>query len=141
MIYTDNENNMFDIWNEEKKSLNKKEQKWIGIETREIRFVKLWKNIWTEQDGKIWFMRPFLVVKRIGNLFRWVPLTSGGKNNQWYYTLPQSIIFAQKDRRDIMRICLSQAKLLDKKRFSHKIGKIWGDIFDDIKKLLKNMYF
>ena len=41
MIYTDHENNMFDIWNEEKKSLNKEQQKWIGIETREIRFVKL----------------------------------------------------------------------------------------------------
>ncbi len=42
IIYTENEHrNIFDAWNEEKKFLSNKGNKWIGIETREIWFVKL----------------------------------------------------------------------------------------------------
>ena len=132
--------NKFDVWNEEKKILDTSIPRQIYINEREIWYVKLWKNIWTEQDGKKWFARPFLIIKKVGNLLRWVPLTSGWKNSKWYYDVPSSVIYQPKNRRDVMKICLSQAKTLDSRRFIEKIWKmsLWWVLH--IKKLLQDMY-
>lgn len=131
---------IFNLRNEEKKILDISASRNIYINEREIWYVKLWKNIWWEQNWRKWFMRPFLVIKRVGNLFRWVPLTSWWKDNKWYYELPHTCIYLKKDYKIHMRLCLSQAKVLDSKRFIRHIWDITPEILYHIKKLLQNIY-
>ena len=52
------------MWNHEKQILHSIDNEKF-INEREVRFVKLGKNIGAEQNGKHQFMRPFLVVKKI----------------------------------------------------------------------------
>jgi len=75
---------LYDEWNETKKEIHF--QEWIHssnttfINEKEIWYIRLGLNIWCEQNGKREFMRPVLVVKKIGNMFFCIPLTSKGHN-------------------------------------------------------------
>lgn len=130
---------IFDERNSEKKQLNKK-MIHPYINEREIWYIKLGKNIWTEQDGKWEFMRPALVIKKIWNLFFWVPLTTGWKNSQWYFILPKSSFHDLDEQQKISRACLGHARTLDPKRFIEKKWIVWKTTFWEIKKLLAELY-
>lgn len=43
------------------------------------------KNVGYEEDGKTDFLRPVLVLKKVGNLFFTVALTSRGKVDSYFY--------------------------------------------------------
>ena len=66
----------FDEWNEEKKSIHLSKEDNIFINPRDIWYVKLGLNIGNEQNGKGEFRRPVLVIRRIGNMYFCVPLTT-----------------------------------------------------------------
>ena len=66
----------FNEWNEEKKFLHDIVPKKKSIHPREIWYVKLGQNIGNEENGKKEFRRPVLVVKRIGNMYFCMPLTT-----------------------------------------------------------------
>ena len=124
----------FDCRNIIKQQLHSHVRK-IFLKEREIRLVHLWKNICYEEDGK-WkdFVRPVLILKKLGNMFFCVPMTTGWKNSraiQFYYDLP--LHYFQKES----RLLLSQVRTLDKNRFIKKIGKIQKVDFSDIKRKLK----
>ena len=66
----------FDEWNEEKKYLHSIKPKKKSIHPRDIWYVKLGQNMGNEENGKKEFRRPVLVIKRIGNMYFCVPLTT-----------------------------------------------------------------
>lgn len=129
---------LYDEWNEMKKDIHFQEWGYISrnlyINEKEIRYVWLGLNIWCEQNGKREFMRPVLVIKKIGNMFFCVPLTTKGNINQFYYKL-MSCRFDKPST-----LILSQWRTLDKRRFMDKIWYISDEEFSQIKKLLKDMY-
>jgi mRNA-degrading endonuclease toxin of MazEF toxin-antitoxin module len=98
--------------------------------------VKLWVNIWCEENGKWWFIRPVLVVKKIWALYFCVPLTSKiKKHNRWYYQLENEV-----QRWKVSTLLLTQWRVIDKKRFFKHIWYIQNDEFIKIKNLLQTLY-
>jgi len=78
----------FDEWNKEKKKIQtkideekllpeeEKKKKRIYINEREIWYTTLGQNIGNESNGKKLFLRPVLVIKKIGSMFFVVPMTT-----------------------------------------------------------------
>lgn len=108
----------FDIWNNEKKSINKKQIAHTYINPGEIWYIKLGVNIGFEQNGKKEFRRPVLVVKRIGNMYFCIPLTTKGKDSPFY----QKIKLFGSDRDSFLIV--SQGRSFDKRRFMDTIGTV-----------------
>jgi mRNA-degrading endonuclease toxin of MazEF toxin-antitoxin module len=72
-----------------------------------------------------------LILKKIGNVFAVLPMTSKGADNKFYYRIPDRY-FGKPSR-----VILSQVKVLDKARFIDKIGMLSEGDFNDIKEKLK----
>lgn len=125
----------FDQQNEEKFRIHsKKDKRNFRAYAGEIRFTKLWINIWYEENGKKGFRRPVLVIRKVWNLFYVIPLSTKVKDNKYYYKL-KSVNFDKPSS-----AMLSQAKNIDKKRFMKSIWKVSKDELQEIKKLLRDMY-
>ena len=121
----------FNSRNKIKKELHN-EIRQVFVNEREVRFAHLGVNIGFEEDGKgESFVRPVLVLKRLGNLFFIVPLTTKGKDSRFYHKLPGNY-FHQTSR-----IILSQVRAIDRNRFARKIQTIDEDDFLIIKEKLK----
>ena len=121
----------FDARNTLKKDVDSQKPNFHVLE-REIRYAYLWLNVGFEQDGKgAGFRRPVLVLKKIGNVFAVLPMTSGGKDTKFYYRIPDRY-FGKASR-----IILSQVRVLDKARFIDKIGMLSEGDFADVKEKLK----
>jgi mRNA interferase MazF len=131
----------FDEWNTVKKHLHTRIQKSFYIKEREIWFTKMGENIGFEENGKLQFNRPVLVVKKVGNLFFTVALTTKGKTHNRFYYLLKSIVFhdgyGKRSRQSWL--ILSQVKVMDKKRFEEKIGLVSNAEFEDIKEKLTTL--
>jgi len=131
---------LYNEWNETKKEIHfelsehSKKIPTFYINEREIWYVRLWVNIGYEENGKWGFIRPILVIKKIGNLFFVVPMTTKTKNSHFYYTL-KSVRFSRPSS-----LILSQARVIDKKRFEKILGEVNIAEFFQIKKLLKELY-
>ena len=127
----------FDIWNEKKFAIhNSKEDTFVAV--REIWYVSLWNNVGYEEDWK-WedFLRPVVVISKIGNMFFVVPMTTKWKEWSRYYHKIESIDFNKPSH-----LILSQSKMIDKKRFVRLVKK-WQKIssveFKIIQKKLKDL--
>ena len=123
----------FDKWNNLKKEINSKKQKFY-VKQREVWSVKMWKNVWFEEDWK-WedFERPVLVLKKIWIMYLCISMITQWKDNDFYYKL--------LDTQENSYIILSQAKLFDLKRFHYKIRTVSKDEFLNIQKRLKTLWF
>lgn len=130
---------LFDQWNREKKLLDSK-SKLPFLNEREIRFIKLWKNIGCEENGKTFFLRPFLIIKKVGTLFRWVPLTTWWKDSLWYMTFPSSSFTAWRHQKWKSRVCLWHARTIDPRRCTQRIWILNNNHFQSIKKSLQMIY-
>ncbi len=132
------------IWderNEEKKYIDWNDVDNLYVNIREIRFIKLGKNIWSEQNGKKGFVRPFLVMKKIWNQLRWVPLTTGWKNDSLFYDdVPAVSFHDDHHQQKSSKVCLWHAKTIDKKRFVEKIWVVNQDYYVQLQKKLQTMY-
>ena len=122
----------FELWNQEKQKIHFDEKaNTVFVNEREVWYTYLWTNIWFEQDSK----RPVLVVKRIWSLFFVIPLTTKLKpENPFYYKL-KTMYFGKPSS-----FILSQAKSIDKKRLDRYLWKISKEEFEQIKKLLRDIY-
>lgn len=120
----------FDQWNRQKKALNHKEIQ-IFPKVRQIWFVKLGVNVGCEEDGKGEFLRPVIVLAIIGSLCWCVPLTTKHKNKSRFYLQIS----------DKSSVLLSQARVLDKRRFVSWVGTVDKKQFQHIQSILKDMYF
>ncbi len=98
------------------------------VHEREVWYCHLGENVGYEQDGKgASFMRPVLVFRKFNNEIFWaIPLTSARKQGRYYSEL------AFGDR--FSTAILSQLRLIDGKRLSHKIGVVAVAQFAEIAK-------
>ena len=129
---------IFDQWNQEKKKVHCEGatgfRNMFFVQEKEIWYVKLWINIGYEKDGKSEYKRAVLVIKRMGNLFLVVPMTTKEKNNIYHYKLESFVGRSSW-------LILSQIKTIDKKRYIQKIWEISGQELKKIKKNLSEYYF
>lgn len=127
-------NKDFDSWNLKKKELHEKSTGRF-YHVREIWWCSLGTNIGFEQDGKDTnFQRPVLVVKSFSKetcLF--IPLTTSRKRNKYRLSIGQ---VANKESFAI----LSQIKVVDTKRFTDKIYTLDKEIFELIRKSIRDMF-
>ena len=124
----------FDERSKDKKFINNS-NRIIYPHSKEIWNVKLGTNIWFEEDGKGWFLRPVLVIKKIWNLYFILPLTTKWKSNNIFYHDIISIDFGKPSS-----VMLSQARTIDSKRFILKIWQIDNQEYIKIKNTLQRMY-
>lgn len=121
----------FDAWGVLKKVVNEKRPMFY-VKEREIRYVHLGHNIGFEEDGKgVDFKRPVLVLKKVGNMFVTLPMTTKGKDSPFYYRL-SDMYFGKTSR-----VILSQIRVIDKARFIKDVGIVTEGDFSDIKEKLK----
>ena len=131
-LYTDD--SLFDLWNGEKKKLNRS-NKIVHPKPREIWYIKIWANIWRELFGKSWFFRPVLVVSILGNMYFCIPLTTKWRNTRYYIKI-RSVVF----NRDSF-VVVSQWRTFDTQRFFNRMAILSKQEFYYIKKLLRLKYF
>lgn len=131
--------NIFDFWNEQKKSLDNRKDVVFYVKPREIWFVKMGKNIGFEEDGKDDFLRPVLVLKKIGNLFFTVALTSKGKFDHFLYHKFAEITLQNPKHKNSSYAILSQVKVMDKRRFIEHVGYVSDKEFQLIKQKLRTL--
>ena len=130
-----------DNWNIEKKKICNNKQKIIFPRERQIWYVKMWVNIWFEQDWKKEFLRPFLIIKKIWSLYFWIAMSSIFKESFFYQKLKTATFVNEKYFKENSMIMISQWKIFDIKRFEEKIWYISEKEFIEIKEKLKNIYF
>jgi mRNA-degrading endonuclease toxin of MazEF toxin-antitoxin module len=125
--------NKFDIWNEVKQKIDsRKMNRFLHVKPKEIWYVNIWQNVWFESCGKTQnFKRPVLVVKIVWVFCFVLPMTTQGKNTKFYHKI-RSFDFWYNSF-----TILSQARIIDKKRFIEKIWKISVDENTEIKEKLK----
>ena len=122
----------FDQRNTQKKALNKKYST-IKFKERDIFFIKMWKNVRYEQNGK-WpnFLRPVLILKKFNNdIFRWIALTTKWKESKYHH----NFMINSKQQSAI----LSQIRLYDKNRLYTKIWMVNQNDYSQIKEKIKSM--
>jgi mRNA-degrading endonuclease toxin of MazEF toxin-antitoxin module len=108
----------YDIWNEQKKNLEKGGHAFLSFHEREIWWCSLGLNLGDEQDGKNdVFERPVLVLKKFNNRIALVfPMTSKPKFGKFYYPLT----YGSKTS----FVILSQVRLISVKRFRRFIRRV-----------------
>ena len=98
--------------------------------------MKLGVDVGYESDGKGEFMRPVLVAAKIGNLYWSIPLTTKEKCNIFHHQI-ESLSFGKVKKSFLI---LSQAKVLDARRFEENMGTIQKSEFKIIQHKLKVFY-
>lgn len=133
----------FEKWNDEKVKLDNLDYDNFFVSSRDIYFIKMWLNIWFEQNWKKDFLRPVLVLKKVWNLFFTVALTSKWKDKSNFYYKFKSATFNESNKKyEGSSYCiLSQVKVIDKKRFTEKMWYIWKEEFVELKERLKKFLF
>lgn len=108
----------FPEWNERKIVLDANSHKAPYVSTGDIWWVSMGANIGSEIDGKSeLFSRPAIVYKKLAHGFHFViPTTSQQKEGSWY------VGFRHKGKD--MYVCLHQARAIDYRRFSSKLGSL-----------------
>lgn len=125
----------FDNWNELKQDIHFSDVKEFYVKAKQVWYIHKWMNIWYESNWK-WldFKRPVLVLKKVGNLFFVVSMTTKWKdNNKFYHRIDDSYFWKKS------YIVLSQVKVVDKKRFLEEIWEISWEDFRKIKKEIQNL--
>ncbi len=124
---------VFDAWNEDKKIINDR----IGspfCHARELWWCSLGINIGFEQDGSdIEFRRPVLILKGLSKATSLViPLT---KSTHKHKLRPNIGLVGGKEACAL----LSQIRVIDTRRLVSKIGNLDMNIFESIRKTVKDM--
>ncbi len=123
----------FDGWNENKKEIHNRVDGPF-FHTREIWWCSLGLNIGFEQDGSSDdYYRPVLILKGLG---RWtclaVPLTTSARDHKLRPSI--GVVEGKEDR-----ALISQIRVIDAKRLVRKVGYLESNIFEIIRKTVKDM--
>ncbi|MEK7568779.1 MAG: type II toxin-antitoxin system PemK/MazF family toxin [Patescibacteria group bacterium] len=123
----------FNGWNEQKKNIDNRQASPFCHE-RESWWCILGMNIGFEQDGSnIEYRRPVLILKGLSKqTCLIVPLTTSTNAHK----LRPSVGLVEDKQACAL---LSQIKVIDTKRLVRKIGVLDKQIFDDIRKTVKDM--
>ena len=129
----------FKKWHNKKALINERENR-PGFHELEIWWCAIGVNVGFEQDGGGEdFLRPVIVFRKFNNEILWgIPLTQTRKNTVFYF---QFNIVQFEDGKEVKKILstaiLSQIRLIDASRLSHKLGDIGSVNFESLKKKLK----
>ena len=122
----------FDSWNNKKKEINEK----IGpfCHERELWWCALGINVGFEQDGSdTEYRRPILILKGLSKeTCLVIPLTT----SKSIHKLRPSIGLVEEKEASAL---LSQIKVIDTKRLVRKIGNLDKEIFESIRKTVKDI--
>lgn len=123
---------LYDDWNKIKKETNAIKMH-FGIKPKEIYWVKVGKNIGSEEYGKgDLFLRPTIIIKQLtSDLFIGIPTTTTIKNNNDYF---HNINYADKhSKKNISSYAIIyQFRTFSKKRLLNKIGTLNNKEFEII---------
>lgn len=126
----------FKKWHGKKSQIDEIEKRPFFHE-REIWFCHLGANVGFEQDGSGEdFLRPVVIIRKFNNEIYWgIPLTRSDKkikkSSEKYY-------FSFSFAREINSVAiLSQIRLIDARRLSHKLGEISKEDFITLTKKFK----
>lgn len=122
----------FQKWHNKKSDVDQIEKRPFFHEA-EIWWCALGVNVGFEQDGGgDDFLRPVIIFKKFNNEIFWaIPLTHTEKKTEYYFQI------AATDNSEISTAILSQIRLIDARRLSHKLGNIGKDDFVLLKKKFK----
>lgn len=125
------DNELFDSWNAQKKTLHKSELAVFPAEG-EVWMTAVGKNIGFEQDGSgDNFSRPALIVKKFNNQMFWIaPLSTKQKEFDFYYNCTDPV--GRK-----IAVITAQLRLVSVKRFKRNMYVFSPADFAEIKKQLQ----
>ena len=122
----------FDKWNKIKTEIHENE---VGkfYHTREIWWCSLGENIGFEQDGNgAEYQRPVLILKGLSkNTCLIIPLTTSSNKH------PMRVSVGMVEGKEAS-VIISQMRVIDTKRFINKIGFADKNIFEVIRKIVKD---
>lgn len=126
----------FDSWNEEKKKTHANEDYLPLYHERDVRWCRLGVNVGYEQDGTgSDYARPVLILKGFSrHVCLVLPLTTSTKKNNYHVALGK----IGEEEKDSFAI-ISQLRLIDTRRLDQRIGIIDKDMFDTIRKAVKDL--
>lgn len=121
-------------WIKLKEKLHNNKYKPPLFKEGEIWWCSLGENIGSEINGKSkLFSRPVLVFKKLSkSTFMGIPMSSQDRKGSWYVQITLGNIKSI--------VILSQARLLDYKRLSSKIGELDAVEMADVRSKFKNLY-
>ena len=116
----------FAEWITLKSDLHQSEQQPPLVSEREIWWASVGENVGSEINGKSkLFSRPVIIYKKLSHGFYFVvPTTSQSKEGSWFVPI------RYKDKP--MVACLHQARAIDYRRLSSRLGQLDGDDFSDV---------
>ena len=105
------------------------------VSEREIWWASVGENIGSEIDGKnSLFSRPVIIFKKLAHGFYFViPTTTKPREGSWY------VSFRQQDKE--MIACLHQARAIDHRCLSSKIGTLDDTDFARVRVGFKKLYY
>lgn len=101
---------------------------------QEIWWCSLGINIGSEEDGKGKdYLRPILITRKFNkNIFYGLPITSRERDDIFHTPIHTKNVYGS--------VIMSQMRLIDAKRLSHRMGKITEKDFNAIIKKLKGLF-
>ncbi|MEK7201640.1 MAG: type II toxin-antitoxin system PemK/MazF family toxin [Patescibacteria group bacterium] len=104
------------------------------VSQREIWWASIGENVGSEINGKSSrFSRPVIIFKKLSHGFYFViPTTTQEKTGTWY----SGFTYQGK----YMLACLHQARAIDYRRLTSRLGQIDSDDFESIKKSFVALY-
>jgi mRNA-degrading endonuclease toxin of MazEF toxin-antitoxin module len=126
-------NKNFDGWNNNKKRIHEEKSN-VFYHEREVWWCSLGVNIGNEQDGSgDEYRRPVLILKGLSKeICLVIPPTSSANEHKLRPSI--GIIDGKK-----ANALISQIRVIDKKRLVRKIGYVHPDIFNQMRKIVKNL--
>ncbi len=121
-------------WIKLKEKLHFNKHKPPLITESEVWWASLGENIGREINGKSDLLsRPVLVFKKLSReTFLAIPTTSQKRTGSWYVQI--------KYGENEVNVILSQARVIDTKRLSTKIGQLTESDFEIVKEKFKNLF-
>lgn len=104
------------------------------VSQREIWWASFGENVGSEINGKNdLFSRPVIIFKKLAHGFYFViPTTTKDRSGTWY------LKFRHQERE--MIACLHQARTIDYRRLSSRLGRIDSDDFQKIQSAFARLY-
>lgn len=124
----------FDRWNKQKKITHKEKNRFYR--ERDIWWCVLGANVGYEEDGKgASYQRPVLVVRGLSRKTCVVlPLTTSQHDHPMRYKL--GVVGSKQES----SVILSQIRVVDTRRFTERLGILDKEVFQDIRKAVRNMF-
>ncbi len=128
----------FDNWNIVKKRTQITNND-VGFKERDIYWLRLGKNIGSEEYGKgNEYQRPVVIIKKLtSELFFGIPLSSVLKSGSYFYT------FSYQDKKGKIRTncaMILQLKAFDKKRLMGRIGMMQKKDFKNMHEKVRELF-